>query len=193
MEALIITGLKHTGKSSLGFGLAKHFNIPFYDIDKLIEQQNATSVRNLFLTKGEDAFKQAEFLACQYIENAIYELPETNFPTAIISTGGGICDNEKAISLLKNIGKFLNLNVAEKYCFERIKNNAQRTQSWPAYISNKNPKNETEIQEIFHQFYTRRTLAYQALADFTFSPDGEASKDENLNNLLSFLDKTFNI
>ena len=39
MDSIIIVGMKHSGKSSLGKGLAAYFSLEFFDTDKIIEEK----------------------------------------------------------------------------------------------------------------------------------------------------------
>ena len=89
MDSIIIVGMKHSGKSSLGKGLASYFSLEFFDTDKIIEEKTNMSVRNLFVEKGEQAFKDAEVESCKFL----LERVKTSNPL-IIATGGGICDNQ---------------------------------------------------------------------------------------------------
>ena len=69
MDSIIIVGMKHSGKSSLGNGLATNLSIPFFDTDTIIEEQHKISVRQLFVQQGETAFKNAEIESCRFLEN----------------------------------------------------------------------------------------------------------------------------
>ena len=155
-KALIILGIKHSGKTTLGNNFSKILNIPFFDVDEQIEKDVNMGVRQYFQTYGEEAFKKAEYEACKEIFNA-------NDGCFVVATGGGICDNVQALSVLEGTKVFL--DASETVCFRRILENSKKTGSLPAYISNKNPKNEDEARAIFHEFYVRRRNSYLKLAD----------------------------
>ena len=186
MDSIIIVGMKHSGKSSLGKGLAAYFSLEFFDTDKIIEEKTNMSVRNLFVEKGEQAFKDAEVESCKFL----LERVKTSNPL-IIATGGGICDNPEAIKILKSIGKFALLNVPEKTCLERILRNSKRTGSLPGYISRENPKSQDDIERIFHNFYERRMKSYKEIYDFEFFPSAKATKLENTNNFVKFINDIY--
>ena len=186
MDSIIIVGMKHSGKSSLGKGLAAYFSLEFFDTDKIIEEKTNMSVRNLFVEKGEQAFKDAEVESCKFL----LERVKTSNPL-IIATGGGICDNPEAIKILKSIGKFALLNVPEKTCLERILRNSKRTGSLPGYISRENPKSQEDIERIFHNFYQRRMKSYKEIYDFEFFPSAKATKLENTNNFVKFINEIY--
>ena len=155
-NALIILGVKHSGKTTFGSYLSELFGLPFFDLDKIIEQNVNMAVRQYYLQNGKDAFQNAEYEACKSVF-------ENNKGAFVLATGGGICDNSKALSLLN--GYKLMLDTSEDICFERVKQNALETGSYPAYITNKNPSNEDEIRSIFHEFYKKRRIEYLKLAD----------------------------
>ena len=48
------------GKTSLGKALAESLNLPFFDLDHLIESDHGDSVSELILNKGELYFRQLE-------------------------------------------------------------------------------------------------------------------------------------
>ena len=155
-NALIILGVKHSGKSTLGAYLSEILELPFFDLDRIIEENVKMSVRQYYATKGEDAFKKAEYEACK-------STFEQNHGAFVLATGGGICDNEKALSVLN--GKKILLDASEETCFARVKQNALTTGSYPAYIQKQNPADENEARSIFHEFYQRRRQNYLKLAD----------------------------
>lgn len=174
MKIIVLFGIKHSGKSTLGKKiskeLSKKFNTIFFDIDAIIEQNEKTSVRELYLSQGKNAFIAAEKKATETI---LSELEKSNKnQIAIISTGGGICDNENAIELLKNQNAlFIFLDIPQEIAFERIQFKAKQTGSMPAYISNKNPKNEDEERDIFYSYFKERTEKYKAFCEHKISLD----------------------
>ena len=178
--------MKHSGKSSLGNGLANNLSLPFFDTDTIIEEQTKLPVRQLFVQQGETAFKNAEIESCKFLENQA-----KNNSSLVVATGGGICDNPQAIEILKKIGKFILLEVPENICLERILKNSKKTGSLPGYISRENPKNQKDIEDIFHQFYERRMKSYKEIYDFEFFPNSTASKLENTENFVKFINDIY--
>lgn len=172
---IVLMGIKHCGKSTVGKVLADMTGTPFFDIDDEIERMSGMSFRELYATKGKDAFMQAEAAAC----SAVLERGE---PDVVIATGGGICDNEAALSELKAAGcRFVYLAIDEKTACDRILTEAEKTGSLPAYIQKEHPAGEQDVRSIFNAFYRRRTKAYEALCDVTVTVSGkspEAIADE---------------
>ncbi|MGQ9846917.1 MAG: shikimate kinase [Bacteroidales bacterium] len=90
-----LIGFMGSGKSSLGYQLAKILNIDFFDLDQYIEQSTQKSIQAIFETEGEQPFRNYE---TKYL-NQIISLSDN----AVISTGGGTpCFNNNINIMLKN-------------------------------------------------------------------------------------------
>ena len=70
-----------SGKSTIGKKLANNLNLPFIDLDKVFENNQATTIRLYMYKYGEDAFRK--------IEKEILEKVINENENAVISTGGG--------------------------------------------------------------------------------------------------------
>ncbi len=57
---LFIIGLPGSGKSTLGKELAPQLNLPFLDLDTIIEQTARQPIRTIFAQQGEEVFRQQE-------------------------------------------------------------------------------------------------------------------------------------
>ena len=53
---LVLTGMMGVGKSSIGQSLGKRLKMSFIDIDKIIENEESASIKDIFENKGEDYF-----------------------------------------------------------------------------------------------------------------------------------------
>ena len=80
-KKIIILGYMGSGKSTIGQFLSENTGIPFYDLDKYIEEKHQNSIKAIFETKGEIFFRKLEH---QYL-NELLNLDEE----IIISLGGG--------------------------------------------------------------------------------------------------------
>lgn len=77
---IFLTGFMGAGKTSIGLLLAHHFNIPFFDQDRLLETQYGITAGGLFEREGEARFRELER---ELLLN--FEYPEA----FVFSTGGG--------------------------------------------------------------------------------------------------------
>ena len=217
-RSIILCGIKHCGKSTQGKRLAAALGLDFYDTDDLIYEQTGMDARAIYKSQGKDAFMAAELKACEYLqellsapneaskaqEAAAFGQPKNRgasdnssqakesaaAKSAVIATGGGICQNEPAIAILKKLGTIVYLEVPEITAAGRIVREARflpdgTIQNLPAYIANKNPADKEEVRAIFHDFYTERTKKYRSLADASVQAQG--SRSENTKKILSAL------
>jgi len=82
------------GKSSIGLMISKILQTDFYDLDSYIEEQEQTSIPELF-KHGEDYFRQLESSAVRKIHHK---------QAVVISTGGGIVTRPENMILLRQTG-----------------------------------------------------------------------------------------
>ncbi len=162
-DVLILMGIKHCGKSTQGKLLSAKFSCAFFDTDDVIFEMTGKSPRDIYSQKGKEAFFQAEEEACR-------SLPAKIHGKAVIATGGGICNNQGALDVLRNLGTLIFLNSDETTACDRIIKEIVIEQdgilqNLPAYISKENPKTLDDVRNIFHQFYTERQKLYKSICD----------------------------
>ena len=88
---LILTGFMGTGKSTIGEYLASKLYYSYIDLDTYIEMKEFKTIPDIFNEIGEKGFRKLEY---NYLKDCIGKYD-------IISTGGGIIENDDSISLLK--------------------------------------------------------------------------------------------
>ncbi|UYW00474.1 shikimate kinase [Flavobacterium agricola] len=94
MNKIILVGYMGSGKSTVGKALANSLNIPFYDLDSIIEQNLGLSISEIFNQKGEVFFRKYEHQALhQFLEN------HSQF---VLSLGGGTPCYANNHEVLKN-------------------------------------------------------------------------------------------
>ena len=114
---LVFLGMMGSGKSSIGFSVAKKLNLKFIDVDSVIEKEEGMKIADIFKDKGEIYFRLLEE------KNTLKAL---NFNNSVISLGGGAFINEKIRKkvLSNNFSFWLNWNA--ETLLKRIKKNKQR-------------------------------------------------------------------
>ena len=192
MSCIVLLGIKHCGKSTQGKILAKHFKCPFFDTDDEITFLTGKTAREIYVEQGKEAFLAVEKDICKKLSEDSRLAQQSEKVTAVIATGGGVCNNSEALDYLHKIGFFVFLNADEKTAADRIVNEIKydgvgMMKNLPAYIANKNPQNVMEVREIFHKYYEERQKIYAGLCDVEVKLEHSASKTENMKNILSKL------
>jgi shikimate kinase len=108
-KKIVLMGYMGSGKSILGYKIANKLNYKAIDLDAYIENGEKTSIRNLFLLKGEISFRKLEAM---YLKE-ILEKDEDH----IVSLGGGTpCYGDNLKFILENpytISIFLQTGIEE--------------------------------------------------------------------------------
>jgi shikimate kinase len=78
---IFLIGFMGSGKTSLGKKLAKKLNLPFFDLDQRIEEQEQCTITEIFNKKGEDYFRA--------LETAVLQDTIATKPDFVLSLGGG--------------------------------------------------------------------------------------------------------
>ncbi|WP_010254193.1 shikimate kinase [Treponema primitia] len=168
---ILITGPKHSGKTSAGRVLAELLGASFVDLDELIEQQSGKSPRALY-KEDPEVFRQAETraLASLLSENIGGE-------PRVVAAGGGLIDNPEALELLQQRNHSgaevmtVYLEITADTAWERITKAAQKTGELPPFLNTENPR---ETHAALHK---RRGAAYREFASLTLSAEGKTSGD----------------
>ena len=114
---IVFLGMMGSGKSSIGNLVSKKLNIPFIDIDILIEDYAGMSITEIFEINGEDYFRS--------LEEKI-TLKSLKSKKSIIALGGGGFINKKIRkNILSNHFSFW-LDWNESILLKRIKNSKKR-------------------------------------------------------------------
>lgn len=177
-NSIVIMGCKHCGKSTHGKKLAQELGVDFFDTDSVLEEITGMPFRDYYLKNGVAAFMEAEEKACKKIveENAGKKI--------VVATGGGICDNAPALTALRELGKFVFLELDIEYSIKRVaskikpKENGDGFDNMPAYIAMENPKTMDDILAILRRRYEDRFTRYRNICDITVELKN-ASIDEN--------------
>lgn len=108
---VFLIGYMGSGKSTLGPKLARALNIPFMDLDKLIEEQIGMTIAQYFEQHGETSFRNVE-------AELLRSMTEKN-DSFLMSTGGGA-------PVFHDNMKFMNENGTTVYLEMNPRSLAQR-------------------------------------------------------------------
>ena len=178
MRLLLIGGIKHCGKSTLGRIIAKDTRRPFYDMDDLIlaEADGAwKSVRSIYLNLGLAEFQALEEDAARnFVE---WHLPGCIETGAVLALGGGTVENKGAMAWIGRKGTHVYVRADEELHYGRI-----MTKGRPPFLSEENPR------EDFHRLYEKRDALYTQFAHVIHDVD-DAPPEINAQRLLVALEK----
>lgn len=121
-----------TGKSTIGRIAAQILKFQFLDTDQAIEAHCGMSVRTMFETQGEAAFRQAE-------RELLTELAKLS--GTVIATGGGLPAQEGNLAALKTHALVVCLWAGPEAIYERVRAHTHRP-----LLNNPNPL--AKIQEL---------------------------------------------
>jgi shikimate kinase len=153
--------MKHSGKTHHGASLSAVLGWRFVDLDSLIQEIDAKrkngmrrSVREIYRTEGEEAFRELETEACRSTATGT-EL--------VVATGGGICDNPAALEVI-GAGIRVFLHDTLDRLLDRV-----LASGIPAFL---HTEDVSVARERFKGLYERRTEIYCRIATITVSLEG---------------------
>jgi shikimate kinase len=162
---ILLTGPKHSGKTSAGLAVRDILGGDFIDIDAVIEEREGRGVRELYKL-GRDVFQAAEARAVSFI----IDKAKAGNGTAVIAAGGGLIDNLPAMKALIQDGgvTVVYLEVSADTAWKRIEEAGQNGGGIPAFLNTENPK---ETHAVLHE---RRSAAYKKRAGFIVDAEGKS-------------------
>jgi shikimate kinase len=156
---LILTGLRGTGKSSIGRRLAMVLARPFFDTDLLIEQQIGEPIPQYVGRLGWNAFRDLEHrVICQMARQR----------AAVISSGGGALIFARNVEVLKPNGIIILLAANPANLAKRLK----RSYARPPLTDQ--PNLDAEMRALWLQ----REPLYRAVCDIVLGVDAETTDEE---------------
>lgn len=112
-ENIYLIGFMGTGKSTLARKIARKINYSFIDTDKYIENKFRTSIEDIILSSGIDAFRKIE-------HDALLEV--IKMKNCVIATGGGMPCYYDNMLLIKKNGFSVYIYYPIDIIFYRLKN-----------------------------------------------------------------------
>ncbi|WP_394760029.1 shikimate kinase [Flavobacterium sp.] len=116
MKKIVLVGYMASGKTEIGKLLSKKLDLPFFDIDHLIENEVSKSINEIFEIKGEIFFRKKE--------HEVFEKTINSNKSFVLSLGGGTpcyANNHKFLNKDDVISIYLKGSVAT--LIDRIKIN----------------------------------------------------------------------
>lgn len=155
---IVLIGFMGTGKSAVGRRLAQLTHRPLIDVDRVIEQQEAATITELFEQVGEARFREMETETIKRL---------SKLRGVILSTGGGAPLREENVRLLRQNGVIVRLAARPETIIQRV----QPLQSRPLLAGTDDPL--AKVREML----AARDPYYERAADFTVWTDDSATKE----------------
>lgn len=115
---IFLIGLPGSGKTTIGRELAKNLSLSFLDLDAEIEAFEEETIDYIFSSKEESYFRKTEAFVLKKWCN-----DKTDF---VMATGGGTPCFFNNMTIMKNVGKTIFLNVDCNTIYERLRNDNSR-------------------------------------------------------------------
>jgi len=110
---IFLIGFMGSGKTTAGEKLARILSYSYLDLDEFIENQEQTSIRNIFEEKGEAYFREQE---SKYLREISIN------DNSVISTGGGVPCFFDNMDYMNKAGLTVYLKMKPEQLASRLKN-----------------------------------------------------------------------
>jgi shikimate kinase/3-dehydroquinate synthase len=162
MPHIFLYGPPGTGKSTIGKTLARSLNMPFVDLDRVIETNAGMAISQIMDQQGETTFRDQETAA---LKEAVHAPSGTS---QVIALGGGALLRDENRALAEAHGTVVLLNAELNTLLERLKNDA-----------GKRPLLAGDMREKLAALLDRRREHYSSFK-FQLDVNGKISKQNAL-------------
>ena len=136
-----LTGFMGSGKTAIGRRIAERLGLPFVDLDAEIERTSGVTVRALFESEGEEAFRERE---------TMFLLATESLPSAVIATGGGCYVRSQNRERIGRLGTTVFLDVPFPTILSRLEGKTDR----PLFTSAEQARQLLADREPFYRMGT---------------------------------------
>lgn len=117
MKNIILIGFMGSGKTTIGKIISDKKNMRFIDMDLEIEKMENKKINQIFSENGEKYFREKESSLLKQL---------CSLKNSVISTGGGIIENEFNIEILKKQPYVIWLDANEDTIENNVKNEIEK-------------------------------------------------------------------
>lgn len=146
------------GKTTVGRALAAELGRPLYDSDEMIEAKTGRTVRDIWVTDGEPAFRALE-------TETLVDALASDEPSVIAAAGGIVLSATNRRALIEADAHVVWLLADEELLVERVRNGAHR------------PLLDDDPEATLRRMLAEREELYQEVADAIVSVDKRSVSD----------------
>ena len=157
-DHIVLVGMMGAGKSSVGRLLARKLDRALYDSDEMIEERTGRTVREIWSTDGEAAFRALE-------TETLNETLAMSEPAIIAAAGGVVLSEANRRALTDSSAHVVWLLANVDVLITRVKNGAHR------------PLLDDDPDEVLRKMFDDREALYRAVADAVVSVDNRTIHD----------------
>lgn len=150
---IFLIGFMGTGKTAVSKEMSRRTGVDVLDTDLMIEDKEGMTIAEIFESKGEEFFRDAETKVLREISGR---------ESCIVSCGGGIPLRKENQSIMRSCGLVVLLTAEPETVLHRVKNNSERP-----LLSGK-----TNIAHI-ESLMEKRKSSYEEAADFKIITDNK--------------------
>ncbi len=158
MTHLVLVGMMGVGKSTVGRMVSAELDRPLFDSDEMIERRTGRTVREIWSTDGEAAFRALE------TETLVEALAEDE-PSVIAAAGGVVLSDRNRAALSGADAHVVWLLADVDVLLDRVRNGMHR------------PLLDDDPEGTLRRMYVERTPLYQEVADAVVSVDHRSPND----------------
>lgn len=140
---IFLIGMAGSGKTSLGRKLAQNLGVSFIDTDQKISDVFGLSVKDIFASFGEKAFRASETAVLAWL---------AGHDPCVVSTGGGLCTDPENVAIMKNLGIIIHIDRPLEQILSDIK-------------LDRRPLLAAGGKDAVADLYNKRIGCYRAVAD----------------------------
>lgn len=156
-QNISLVGYRGSGKSTLGRRLAETLRLPFFDLDREIEQAHGRSIREMFEEDGEAWFREVE---ADTLGGILLRAP------LVLAPGGGAVVSPENRRLLRERSFVIYLEVDEIVLWQRLRGGSDRP-----------PLTALGHREEIRRLLQERRKWYAEVADRVLTVSGEEAVD----------------
>lgn len=139
---VFLCGMMGSGKSTIGKQLAEDLEVPFTDLDELIEESEKMTIPEIFNQKGEKRFREIEKQQIVKIAGSV---------DGVVALGGGSLQNQQIIDHLKLYGWLVYIDASQVEILNRLSDTTGRPML----------ENSVELEQRISTLFDQRMQFYE--------------------------------